>query len=193
VEDDTTTNKRRDDERRGAVYRVARRLLESDARTVACVPPAPNAHVPACSREIALAMAELSGEEVVLVDAGLFGHRRYPRSERLPGNVRVLRPAITAKAEDFIEIFRALAEEGIRALIDLTGYHERGALAWALSAVEGVLIIVFSGRATDSEVLAVAQQIPVELWTGVVVFSTPPSPIPEVPAPSGMHQPVDNP
>lgn len=155
--------------RRAALIRVARRVIGSGARRVGLLPASARVKVPDCARAIAAALAELSGEPIVVVDGGLTG-KPYDASRPFAPGVRVIAPAPDATARELVELFHTLEEAPSLALIDLTGHRERGTFEWARTALDGVLVLVVAGQVTDSEVLAVNRALPAALWSGVVLF-----------------------
>lgn len=156
--------------RRGAVLRVARRVLHAGGRRIGLVPASTRVLVPNCARAIAAALAELSGEPIVIVDASLDG-RHYDAARPLAPGVSVLSPAPDATVRELVELFGTLSQ---LSLIDLTGHRQRGTFEWSLTALDGVLVLVVAGQVTDSEVLSVNRAVPDSLWSGVVLFAKPP-------------------
>ena len=157
-------------DRRGALLRVARRLIASDASTIGLVPAHETVSIPTVALALAESIAELSGEAVVLVDSGLDG-RHYDASGPLTERIRVLRPPPTAEIVDLIEAFVGLQDEKIRTLVDLTGYQPRGALKWAFTSLQAVVVVAIPGATREGDLMAIDALTPPGLWSGVVLFS----------------------
>lgn len=166
--------------------RIARRLRDDGARVVGFVPSDDQVGVPALLVQMGLALCDLTGGTVAVVDANV----RYPGlpaiTERAPalastvfstrwlrGSLALLTPPHAERAGDVVpQLARALLECTElfgHVLVDLTGFELLGEHATAAACMDAVAIVGRVGTSRDADLAQLARLMPRGRFLGVLL------------------------
>ena len=176
---------------RAAATRVARHLAHRGARVVGFVPASPHVAVPPVLIHLGLALVELTGATVAVVD----GNVRYPglptlagpvgarsptaedsvfRTRWLGGSLALLSPPKVERAGDVLpQLSRALVEGAelfAHVLVDLTGFELLGEHAAAAALMDGVAVVALTHQTTEAQLLALQPLLPPDRFIGVMLL-----------------------
>jgi len=174
-----------DGELRVACARIAREIRSAGARVVGFVPSDDAVAVPPLLVHLGLALCELTGATIAVVDANV----RYPalahltRGERgrdsvfatrwLGGSLALLSPPRVERAGEVVpQLARALlsgAELFAHVLVDLTGFELLGEHASAAACMDAVALVGGAHRTRERELVELAQLMPAGRFLGVVL------------------------
>lgn len=177
-------------ELRAACARIAHRLHRERLRVVGFIPCDDRAAVPPLIVQLGLALAELTGATIAVVDANV----RYPAfagafpggPERgaaaasgvfatrwLHGSLAVLTPRRAERAGEVApQLARALdagAELFAHVLVDLTGFELLGEHAAAAACMDAVVLVGRAHGSRERELLELARLVPKRRLLGVVL------------------------
>ncbi|MBP9087105.1 MAG: hypothetical protein KBG15_13370 [Kofleriaceae bacterium] len=172
---------------RAAATRVARHIASHQLGVVGFVPTDALVATPAVLIHLGLALVELTGATVAVVDANV----RYPAlaalstgasrhndesvfsTRWLRGSLALLSPTKVERAGDVLPQLARLLGEGAdlfkHVLVDLTGFELLGEHAAAAASMEAVVLVGRAHRSRERELLALAQSMPPERFLGVML------------------------
>ncbi len=170
-----------------ACARLARRLRDDDVRVVGFVPSDDEVGVPALLVQLGLALCELTGGTVAVMDANV----RYPglpaiSASRAPalastvfttrwlrGSLALITPPHAERAGDVVpQLARALLECTElfgHVLVDLTGFELLGEHATAAACMDAVAIVGRNGTSRDADLAQLARLMPRGRFLGVLL------------------------
>ncbi len=172
---------------RAECIRIARRLRHSGCKIIGLLPSSSDIGVPAIGVQLGLALAEVSGGTVAFVDANI----RWPAISELAGGERAadetafttrwLRGSLAlltppragdagAGVPHLAGVIREGAELFAQVLVDLTGFKKLGEHLAAIDMVDGVLVVARAGRTRETELLALAHELPRARNLGVLLL-----------------------
>jgi hypothetical protein len=172
---------------RAATMRVARHISIAHRKMVGFVPADVHVGVPPVAIHLGLALVELTGATVAVVDAnvrypGLGGLTRHrtPESQNsvfstlwLRGSLALLTPMRVERAGEVLPQLQRLVSEGgdlfQHILVDLTGFEVLGEHASAAASMDAVIVLGRAHRSKESEMLALARSMPPERFLGVML------------------------
>ncbi len=172
---------------RAAATRVARHIASKKLGVVGFVPADPNVATPAVLIHLGLALVELTGATVAVVDANVrypalaaLSQGRRPDSDDsvfstrwLRGSLALLSPARVERAGEVLPQLARLLGEGAdlfkHVLVDLTGFELLGEHGAAAASMDAVALVGRAHRARESELLALAQSMPPDRFLGVML------------------------
>jgi len=166
-----------DGELRVACARIARRLRGERARVIGFVPSDDSVAVPPLLVHLGLALCELTGSTVAVVDANVRypalahvtgGTRRHDDSvfatRWLGGSLALLSPPRVERAGEVVpQLARALiagAELFAHVLVDLTGFELLGEHASAATCMDAVALVARAHRTRERELVELARLMP---------------------------------
>jgi hypothetical protein len=158
--------------------RIARRVLLSGARSLALF-PAP-AKIPVLPVAMALAerLAELTGQRVIIADAGgraaVNAHNdEEPFAARwLAPDVALLGPLAPPATGEAVAVLRRLLEQAgdrCTVLVDLSGLSARSEQLAALRLVDAVAVIARVGSTREADLLEVSHDLEAQEQLGVLL------------------------
>jgi hypothetical protein len=174
---------------RAECSRIARQLLRARRRVIGLVPATRDAAVPPVAVQLGLALVELSGTTVALVDANV----RWPALSRiveeaprkeddeaffatrwLRGSLALLTPPQAGEAgAGLVELARAIdhgKELFAVMLADLTGFDVLGEHLGAMSLVDGVVLVAPAGKISEGQLLRWQHDVPGDRLLGVLLI-----------------------
>lgn len=172
---------------RAAATRVARHIASQKLGVVGFVPTDELVATPAVLIHLGLALVELTGATVAVVDANV----RYPAlaalsqgasrdndesvfsTRWLRGSLALLSPTKVERAGEVLPQLARLLGEGAdlfkHVLVDLTGFELLGEHAAAAASMDAVALVGRAHRSRERELLALAQSMPPERFLGVML------------------------
>ena len=171
-----------------AAARIARRIHDDRFRVVGFVPSDDKVAVPPLIIQLGLALCDLTGATVAVVDAnvrypGLASVARGQRADRddsvfstrwLRGSLALLSPPHVERAGEVVpQLARVLldgADLFAHVLVDLTGFELLGEHASAAACMDAVALVGRAHRTTEQELVALAQMMPVGRFLGVLLI-----------------------
>jgi hypothetical protein len=173
---------------RAECSRIARVLLASGKRVVGLVPATPDAAVPPLAVQLGLALTQLSGALVALVDANV----HWPALSRLvedaprreddeaffatrwvQSSLALLTPPHPGEPGAGLVELQRLLEQGRERytlmLADLTGFDVLGEHHAAMDLVEGVVLVAPAGRIRERDLLRWNREVPAARRLGVLL------------------------
>ena len=173
---------------RAECARVARHLLTSGTRIVGLLPVTRETAVPPVAVQLGLALVELSGATVAVVDANVHWPALSRIVEEAPiraddetlfatrwlrSSLALLTPAHAGDAgAGLVELERAIVHgRDLFAFMiaDLTGFDLLGEHLGAMDLVQGVLLVAPAGKIKENELLRWSQDIPAARRLGVLL------------------------
>lgn len=167
--------------------RIARRLRDDGVRVVGFVPSDDEVGVPALLVQMGLALCDLTGGTVAVVDANV----RYPglpainegrapalastvfSTRWLRGSLALLTPPHAERAGDVVpQLARALLECTElfgHVLVDLTGFELLGEHATAAACMDAVALVGRVGTSRDTDLAQLARLMPRGRFLGVLL------------------------
>jgi hypothetical protein len=174
-------------ELRAACARIARRIRVDHLRVVGFVPVDDKVAVPPVCIQLGLALCDLTGATVAVVDANV----RYPglaqvtrgldrdrddtvfSTRWLRGSLALLSPPSVERAGEVVpQLARVLldgADLFAHVLVDLTGFELLGEHASAAACMDAVVIVGRAHRTRERELLALADLMPRGRFLGVLL------------------------
>ena len=162
----------------GACVRVAQRLRQTGRKVIGLVPASEEVAVPPLAVQLGLALVELSGATVALVDANV----RWPAFSSLAseevrtqdemifatrwlrGSLALLTPPRAwdpgAGVPQLARVITQGSELFAHVLVDLTGFELVGDHLAAVELVQAVLIVARAGRTREAELLRLQYDLP---------------------------------
>jgi hypothetical protein len=174
-------------ELRAACARIARRLRADRLRVVGFVPSDDRVAVPPLIIHLGLALCDLTGGTVAVVDAnvrypGLASVARGQRTDHddsvfttrwLRGSLALLSPPRGARAGEVVpQLARALldgADLFAHVLVDLTGFELLGEHASAAACMDAVALVGRAHHTRENELVALASLMPQGRFLGVLL------------------------
>jgi len=172
---------------RAAATRVARHIASKKLGVVGFVPTDERVATPAVLIHLGLALVELTGATVAVVDANV----RYPAlaalsqgasrdsddsvffTRWLRGSLALLSPTNVERAGEVLpQLARLLGESADlfkHVLVDLTGFELLGEHAAAAASMDAVALIGRAHRSRERELLALANSMPAARFLGVML------------------------
>ena len=172
---------------KAACARIAHRLHTERIRVVGFVPVDDGVAVPPLLVQLGLALTELTGATVAVVDANV----RYPglgdlaRGQRtdhdgsvfstrwLRGSLALLSPPRVERAGEVVpQLARVLldgADLFAHVLVDLTGFELLGEHASAAACMDAVALVSRAHRTREQELIELAQLMPAGRFLGVLL------------------------
>lgn len=173
-----------DDELRAACARIARRIHREELRVVGFVPADDDVAVPPTIIQLGLALCELTGATIGVVDANV----RYPAlSEPVPGgddealfatrwlrgSLALLSPVRVERPGEVVPQLARVILDGqdlfAHMLIDLTGFELFGEHASAAACMDAVAVVGRAHVTREAELLALAPLMPQARFLGVLL------------------------
>ncbi|HTR54342.1 MAG TPA: hypothetical protein VMJ10_26800 [Kofleriaceae bacterium] len=174
-----------DGELRVACARIARQIRSAGARVVGFVPSDDAVAVPPLLVHLGLALCELTGATIAVVDAnvrypalahltgGQRGHDSVFATRWLGGSLALLSPPRVERAGEVVpQLARALstgAELFAHVLVDLTGFELLGEHASAAACMDAVALVAGAHRSKERELVELAQLMPAGRFLGVAL------------------------
>jgi hypothetical protein len=177
----------RDGELRAACARVARRIHAEKLRVVGFVPSNDTVAVPPLLIQLGLALCELTGATIAVVDANV----RYPglpelaRGKRtdhddsvfstrwLRGSLALLSPPRVEHAGEVVpQLARVLLEGSdlfAHVLVDLTGFELLGEHGSAAACMDAVALVGTAHATREKELLELAPLMPRDRFLGILL------------------------
>lgn len=174
-------------EMRAACARIARRIHADKLRVVGFVPSDDRVAVPPLAVHLGLALCELTGATVAVVDAnvrypGLAGLAQGQTTDRddsvfstrwLRGSLALLSPPHAERAGEVVpQLARLIIEGGdlfAHVLVDLTGFELLGEHASAAACMDAVALVGRAHRSRERELLELARLMPQGRFLGVLL------------------------
>jgi hypothetical protein len=172
---------------RAACARIARRIHGERLRVVGFVPSDDRVAVPPVAIHLGLALRDLTGATVAVVDANV----RYPALGRvskgqrtdhdesvystrwLRDSLALLTPPSVEKAGEVVPQLARLLLEGsdlfAHVLVDLTGFELLGEHASAAACMDAVALVGRAHRSRERELVELAQLMPHGRFLGVLL------------------------
>jgi hypothetical protein len=176
-----------DDAVRAECIRIARRLHAGGTRIIGLVPADDRVAVPPVAIQIGLAMCDLTGATIAVVDANV----RYPGLSQLArgatadheqsvyttrwlrGSLALLTPPHAERAGEIVPQLARLLLEGVdlfaSVLCDLTGLELLGEHASAAACMDAVLVVARARRTREDALRALQRSMPAERFLGVLL------------------------
>ena len=173
---------------RAACARIARRLHGEKIRVAGFVPSDDSVAVPPLLIHLGLALADLTGATIAVVDANV----RYPglaelnRGQRtdhddsvfstrwLRGSLALLSPPRVERAGEVVpQLARVLLDGGdlfAHVLVDLTGFALLGEHASAAACMDAVALVGRAHHTRETELVALAHLMPAGRFLGVLLL-----------------------
>jgi hypothetical protein len=176
-----------DGELKAACTRVARRMRDEGARVVGFVPAEDGVAVPPVLIQLGIALTELTGATIAVVDAnvrypGLSGLSRdqKPDSDEsvfstrwLYGSLALLTaPNVESAGQVVPQLARVLLDGSdlfAHVLVDLTGFELLGEHASAAACMDAVALVGRTHRTREKELLELARFMPHGRFLGVLL------------------------
>lgn len=176
----------RSGELKASCARIARRLHEEKIRVVGFVPADDRVAVPPLIIQLGLALCELTGATIAVVDANV----RYPgltdiahgkstdhdsvfSTRWLRGSLALLSPPRVERAGEVVpQLARVLidgAELFSHILVDLTGFELLGEHASAAACMDGVALVSRAHQTREHELIELARLMPRGRFLGVLL------------------------
>jgi hypothetical protein len=177
-------------ELRAACTRVARRIHNEGVRVVGFVPADDNVAVPPVLIQLGIALTELTGATIAVVDANV----RYPglgmlnRGQRtdsdesvfstrwLYGSLALLSaPQVESAGQVVPQLARVLidgADLFAHVLVDLTGFELLGEHASAAACMDAVALVGRAHHTRENELLELARLMPYGRFLGVLIVGS---------------------
>ena len=174
-------------ERRAACARIARRIYTERIRVVGFVPSDDTVAVPPLLIHLGLALCDLTGGTVAVVDANV----RYPALAQLArgqstdhdesvfstrwlrGSLALLSPPRVERAGEVVpQLARVLLDGSdlfAHVLVDLTGFELLGEHASAAACMDAVALVGRAHRTREQELVALADLMPKGRLLGVLL------------------------
>lgn len=166
---------------------IARRIRDGQLRVIGFVPADDEVAVPPLLIQLGVALTELTGTTVAVVDANV----RYPGlpaiNQDLPtnhdesvfstrwlrGSLALLSPPRAERAGDVLpQLARVLLEGSelfAHVLVDLTGFELLGEHASAAACMDAVALVGRAHRTAEHELVQLAELMPRERFLGVLL------------------------
>jgi hypothetical protein len=176
-----------DGELRAACTRIARRIHAERTRVVGFVPADPKVAVPPLIIQLGLALCDLTGATIAVVDANV----RYPglaalnrgrdadhddsvfSTRWIRGSLALLSPPRVERAGEVVpQLARVLldgAELFAHVLVDLTGFELLGEHGSAAACMDAVALVARAGTTDDIALVELAQLMPRGRFLGVLL------------------------
>jgi hypothetical protein len=174
-------------ELKAACARIARRIREDSLKVVGFVPSDDTVAVPPLIIQLGLALCEVSGNTVAVVDANV----RYPglamlnrgqavdhegsvfSTRWLHGSLALLSPPRAERAGEVVpQLARVLLEGGdlfAHVLVDLTGFELLGEHGSAAACMDAVALVGRAHYTREQELVELAQLMPSGRFLGVLL------------------------
>lgn len=174
-------------ELKAACARIARRIREDNLKVVGFVPSDDKVAVPPVIIQLGLALCEVSGATVAVVDANL----RYPglpmlnqgkavdhegsafSTRWLRGSLALLSPPRAERAGEVVpQLARVLLEGSdlfAHVLVDLTGFELLGEHATAAACMDAVALVGRAHHTREQELRGLADLMPAGRFLGVLL------------------------
>jgi len=170
-----------------ACARVARRITADNLRVVGFVPTSDNIAVPPVIIQLGLALCDLTGATIAVVDAnvrypGLSEISRGARTDHddsvfatrwLRGSLALLSPPRVERAGEVVpQLARALldgADLFAHVLVDLTGFELIGEHGSAAACMDAVALVGRAHHTRERELLELAQLMPQGRFIGILL------------------------
>jgi len=171
-----------------AAARIARRIHDERYRVVGFVPSDDKVAVPPLIIQLGLALCDLTGATVAVVDAnvrypGLADIARGRSKDRddsvfstrwLRGSLALLSPPQVERAGEVVpQLARVLLDGSdlfAHVLVDLTGFELLGEHASAAACMDAVALVGRAHRTTEKELVGLAAMMPVGRFLGVLLI-----------------------
>jgi len=170
---------------RAACAMVAQRLVRDGLRVVGFVPSNDKVGVPAVMIQVGLALCDLTGATVAVVDANV----RYPALAELAtarrpddsvfstrwlrGSLALLSAPRVEKAGDVVPQLAKVLLEGsdlfAHVLVDLTGFELLGEHVTAAGYMDGVALVGKAHQSREEELVELARSMPRGRFLGVLL------------------------
>lgn len=172
---------------RAACARIARRLHDEHIRVIGFVPSDDTVAVPPLLVQLGLALADLTGATIAVVDANV----RYPglaalnrgkstdhddsvfSTRWLRGSLALLSPPRVERAGEVVpQLARVLLDGSdlfAHVLVDLTGFELLGEHASAAACMDAVALVGRAHKTREQELVGLAQLMPVGRFLGVLL------------------------
>lgn len=172
---------------RAACARIARRLHDDHIRVIGFVPSDDTVAVPPLLVQLGLALADLTGATIAVVDANV----RYPglaalnqgkstdhddsvfSTRWLRGSLALLSPPRVEQAGEVVpQLARVLLDGSdlfAHVLVDLTGFELLGEHASAAACMDAVALVGRAHKTREQELVGLAQLMPVGRFLGVLL------------------------
>ncbi|MBA3540464.1 MAG: hypothetical protein H0T79_12715 [Deltaproteobacteria bacterium] len=172
---------------RAACARIARRIHADKIRVVGFVPSDDKVAVPPLTIQLGLALCDLTGATVAVVDANV----RYPglaalnrgqatdhddsvfSTRWLRGSLALLSPPRVERAGEVVpQLARVLldgADLFAHVLVDLTGFELLGEHASAAACMDAVALVGRAHKTREQELVQLAQLMPAGRFLGVLL------------------------
>lgn len=181
------TGEQRSGELKAACTKIARRLHAEKIRVIGFVPGDDDVAVPPLLIQLGLALCELTGATIAVVDANV----RYPglaslnrgrsadhdesvfSTRWLRGSLALLSPPRVEQAGEVVpQLARVLldgAELFAHVLVDLTGFELLGEHGSAASCMDGVAVVARAHRTREQQLVELARMMPQGRFLGVLL------------------------
>ena len=166
--------------------RIARRLHASGTKILGLVPADDRVAVPPLAIQIGLALCDLTGAPVAVVDANV----RYPGLSQLAGvsrdrddsvyatrwlrgSLALLTPPHAERAGEIVPQLARLLLDGVdlfaHVLCDLTGLELLGEHGSAAACMDATIMVARAHHTRESQLLALRRLMPVDRFLGVLL------------------------
>lgn len=174
-------------ELKAACARIARRIREDQLKVIGFVPSDDAVAIPPLLIQLGLALCEVSGNTVAVVDANL----RYPglpmlnrgqaadhdgsafSTRWLRGSLALLSPPRAERAGEVVPQLARVLLEGqelfAHVLVDLTGFELLGEHATAAACMDSVALVGRAHRTRESQLRELAELMPDGRFLGVLL------------------------
>lgn len=174
-------------ELKAACARIARRIREDNLKVIGFVPSDDAVAIPPLLIQLGLALCEVSGHTVAVVDANL----RYPglptlsrgmasdhessafSTRWLRGSLALLSPPRAERAGEVVPQLARVLLEGqelfAHMLVDLTGFELLGEHATAAACMDAVALVGRAHRTREGQLRELAQLMPDGRFLGVLL------------------------
>lgn len=176
-----------DGETKAACARVARRLHDEGIRVVGFVPSEDQVAVPPILIQLGIALIELTGATIAVVDAnvrypglGTLNEGKQPDSDEsvfstrwLHGSLALLSAPEVERAGEVVPQLARVLIDGTdlfaHVLVDLTGFELLGEHASAAACMDGVALVGRAHHTRERELVELAQLMPHGRFLGVLL------------------------
>ena len=174
-------------ELKAACARIARRIREDKIKVIGFVPSDDTVAVPPLIIQLGLALGEVSGNTVAVVDANLrfpglpmlnqgkaVDHQGSAFSTRwLRGSLALLSPPRAERAGEVVPQLARVLLEGVdlfaHVLVDLTGFELLGEHATAAACMDAVALVGRAHQTREQELVKLAELMPNGRFLGVLL------------------------
>lgn len=172
---------------RAECIRMARRIHLGRHKVIGFIPAAGHVAVPPVLIQLGMALTELTGSTIAVVDAnvrwpGLAGLVTGPESDAgsvfkttwVRGSLALLTPPRTEHSGEAVPALARLLSSGCdrfaHVLVDLTGFDQLGEHAGAAACMDAVVLLARAGKSRERDLLTYERAVPVHRFMGVLLI-----------------------